>query len=79
MHPITLVCFGCGNKLELEVSQPPFLACDLMNIAGSVGWLSCQDRRYHRVVIFDKKECIALATTKKGAFRLRSPAAKNQS
>lgn len=68
---LTLVCFGCGAKLAIEVSRPPQFAFELAGWAQDVGWKGELDFYRHRALVFCSDGCRDKSKTKQGTYRLR--------
>jgi len=71
MGKLTLVCWSCGNKKDVEVNQPPMFAFELANIANKNGMLGIIDMYHRRSLVFCNDKCKSDQMTKNGTIRVR--------
>lgn len=71
MVKLTLVCWSCGNKIDIEVEQPPMFAFELADMANKNGMLGVIDYNYNRSLVFCDQKCLDKQLTKKGYIRFR--------
>lgn len=70
-HPVSLVCFHCGEARQLVTHGPPRFAFELAEWAAQVGMKGFVDAARSRVLVFCNADHAQQAMTKDGRFRLR--------
>jgi len=73
---MTLVCWSCGKKLDIEVPAPPMFAFEFSDLVTKAGWHGVLDMAHSRALAFCSKACCEAQQTKKGTLRMRPKVVK---